>query len=146
MNSPDLRWVFDTNAAVSALLFEQSVPGKALHAGLQQGTILQSEATIAELSAVLARKKFDRYLTRDQRDQFLVMLLQVAIIVEISEEIRASRDPKDDKFFELALSGKASCLVSGDADLLALNPFRGIPILNPAAFLTWLPKANPDAP
>lgn len=140
MNSPDLRLVFDTNAIVSALLFEQSVPGKAFLAALERGVILQSEATIAELSAVLARKKFDRYLTKEERDQFLGMLLHVAIVVEIDEEIRACRDAKDDKFLELASAGRASVLVSGDGDLLALNPFRGIPVMTPAEFLAWLPS------
>jgi putative PIN family toxin of toxin-antitoxin system len=144
MSSPDARWVFDTNAIVSALLFEQSVPGQAFHTAIDCGSILLSDSTVAELVAVLARKKFKRYLTLEEREQFVSMLVQVAMIVEITEAIRACRDPKDDKFLETALAGKASCLVSGDADLLALNPFRGIPILNPAAFLAWLPKSNPD--
>ena len=45
------------------------------------------------------------------------------------------RDPDDDKFLELAVSGNADYLVSGDDDLLALHPFREIPILRPAEFL-----------
>jgi uncharacterized protein len=53
----------------------------------------------------------------------------------IAERIAACRDPTDDKFLELAVSGKADLIVSGDGDLLALNPFRGIPILAPAAFV-----------
>ena len=140
MSSPDFRWVFDTNAIISAVLFEQSVPGHAFYAALECGGILQSQATAAELSEVLARKKFDRYLTREDRDLFLSMLLNEATIVEITVEIHACRDPKDDKFLELAISGQTSCLVSGDPDLLVLNPFRGIPILTPAQFLEWLAK------
>jgi predicted nucleic acid-binding protein len=57
-------------------------------------------------------------------------------LVDVTERVAACRDPKDDKFLELAVSGRASCIVSGDKDLLALHPFRGIAILNPAAFLT----------
>ncbi len=45
------------------------------------------------------------------------------------------RDPDDDKFLELALSGDADVIVSGDDDLLVLHPFRGIPILSCDAFL-----------
>lgn len=41
----------------------------------------------------------------------------------------------DDKFLELAVNGHADLIVSGDADLLALGPFRGIPIITPATFL-----------
>ncbi len=66
----------------------------------------------------------------------LVSLLKEAELAQVSEIITACRDAKDDKFLELALSGRASCNVSGDADLLALSPFRGIPILTPREFLT----------
>jgi uncharacterized protein len=51
------------------------------------------------------------------------------------EEIRECRDPKDDKFLELAIDGRASEIVTGDADLLAMHPFRGIAVLTPATFL-----------
>src|SRR5438105_2837669 len=123
------RYVFDNNAVVSALLFEQSVPGQAFHAALDRGGILLSQATFAELTEVLGRKKFDRYVTREEREQFLALLLREATVVEIMEEIRACRDPKDDKFLELAIRGGASCLVTGDQDLLVLHPFRGVPVV-----------------
>ena len=45
------------------------------------------------------------------------------------------RDPKDDQILELAVSGNADCIVTGDDDLLTLNPFRGIAIITPADFL-----------
>ena len=49
--------------------------------------------------------------------------------------IRACRDPKDDKFLAVAVHERADLIVTGDADLLALHLFRGIFILNPADFL-----------
>jgi uncharacterized protein len=55
--------------------------------------------------------------------------------VEVDMRITICRDPKDDKFLELAVSGRATCIVTGDSDLLALNPFRGIAITTPQAFL-----------
>ena len=51
------------------------------------------------------------------------------------ESIRICRDPKDDKFLEAAISGSAEFIVTGDHDLLSLDPFRGIHILSPAGFL-----------
>ena len=51
-------------------------------------------------------------------------------------KIVACRDPKDDKFLDLAVSGQATHLVTGDPDLLALHPFRGIDIVTARAFLT----------
>ncbi len=55
--------------------------------------------------------------------------------VEVTQAITACRDPKDDKFLELAVSGRATHIVSGDQDLLALHPFAGIPIVTPGSFL-----------
>jgi putative PIN family toxin of toxin-antitoxin system len=140
--SPEPRYVFDTNAVVSALLFEQSPPGRALHAAIGRGRVLLSDATFAELSEVLARPRFDRYVAREQREQFLVTFLRDATLVQTPGLLQACRDPKDDKFLDLAVHGNASCIVTGDQDLLVLHPFRGIPILTPAQFLDSLAEES----
>jgi uncharacterized protein len=140
--SPKPRFVFDNNVLVSALLFEHSVPGQAFYAALNAGVILLSAATFVELSAVLCRPKFDRYVTPEERERFLAMLLAQSALIEVSDHLQECRDPKDDKFLELALSGGAACLVSGDRDLLALNPFRGVPILTPSDFVAWLDRSR----
>jgi uncharacterized protein len=142
--SPKPRYVFDTSAIISALLFEQSVPARALSNALDFADVLVSPATAEELREVLARKKFDRYLTGEEREQFLVLFLAKAVVVEIVEVVHVCRDPKDDKFLELAIDGQASCLITGDEDLLALHPFRHIPILTPASFLERFVNDNVD--
>jgi predicted nucleic acid-binding protein len=58
------------------------------------------------------------------------------MLVAITHTINECRDPRDDKFLELAVSGRADYLVSGDKDLLVLHPFRMIPILRPDQLLT----------
>ena len=58
-----------------------------------------------------------------------------AELVEITERVEVCREPKDDQILELAVSGNADCIVTGDDDLLTLNPFRGIAIITPADFL-----------
>jgi predicted nucleic acid-binding protein len=63
--------------------------------------------------------------------------------VPIIERIAACRDPTDDKFLELAINGRADLVVSGDHDLLALDPFRNIPIVMPAAFMRRVLAVNP---
>ena len=65
----------------------------------------------------------------------LAILLAKAELIVITERIVACRDPHDDKFLELAVNGRADLIVSGDGDLLALHPFRGIPIVTPAVFV-----------
>jgi len=141
----ELRCVFDTNAIVSAALFEHSIPGRAFYAALDRGVVVLSPATFVELTDVLRRKKFDRYLTVDEREQFLAKLLHDARLIETTETIRQCRDPKDDKFLELVVGGAASCLASGDEDLLILDPFRGVPILTPTKFLERVAEFAPPS-
>lgn len=131
----DGRYVFDTNVIVSALLFTDSTPGRAFFHVLDHSTVLMSPSLLKELQAVLSRPKFDRYVTREEREQFLAALLREAVLVEVTEQVQVCRDPKDDQVLDAAINGQATCIITGDADLLALHPFRGISILSPGDFL-----------
>jgi len=102
---------------------------------LRKGRVLVSFATLAELYEVLSRKRFHRYVDEEDIRLFLVALTREAQWVDEDVEIRACRDAKDDKFLELAVSGQGTHIVTGDSDLLALNPFRSIEILPPHRFL-----------
>ena len=133
MSNEHLRGVFDNNVLVSAVLLG-GVPRQAFDKLLDNGTVLVSVPVLLELAEVLRREKFDRYVTPDERMRFLVNFLKVAEMVEISETVLVCRDPKDDKLLELAASGKAGFLVTGDKDLLVLNPFRGVEIVTPREF------------
>ena len=133
--SSSARYVLDTNTLVSALLFEHSTPGQAFRRALKRGEILVSPSTLEELAEVLQRKKFDRYVTATEREEFLEAFVERATFIEPTEELRICRDAKDDKFLELAVSGRAAYLISGDDDLRSLNPFRGIDIVTAAEFL-----------
>jgi putative PIN family toxin of toxin-antitoxin system len=130
------RFVLDTNIFISAMLLPDSTPRYAFDRALDTGKILISISVLAELEAVLGRPKFDKYVYEDERKEFLAALVREAEFIDITEHITQCRDPKDDKFLELAVSGLADCLITGDADLLALHPFRGVPILRPADFLS----------
>jgi uncharacterized protein len=130
-----LRCVFDTNVLVSALLLPDSKPRHALDRALQEGKVLVSFAVLAELHEVLSRKRFRRYINEVDVRSFLAALARETQWVDADVQIQACRDPKDDKFLELAVSGQATHIVTGDADLLALNPFRGVKILAPHRFL-----------
>ena len=135
MTTNNPRYVFDTNAIVSAVLIKESVARLAFDKAIGQGSLLQSLATIDELNNVLRRKKFDHYITQDERLLFLARLLGNSILVEVTVTLNVCRDPKDDKFLELALSGDASHLITGDRDLLSLLPFCEIQIISPSTFL-----------
>src|SRR3989304_2888397 len=129
--TPELRPVFETGVAVSAVLLPRSIPRRAFDLAAQSGRLLASEVTIEELEEVLRRPKFDKYVSERARLEFLVALVSQAEIVPISHQISECRDRKDDKFLELAVSGTATHVISGDTDLLVLNPFRGIVIVSP---------------
>lgn len=135
MNDRPKRLVFDTNVLVSAALFADSVPRRALNASLTDGIVLLSLPLSLELAEVLIREKFDKYLAMETRMSFLNDLLRVVQTIDITETISVCRDPKDDKLLELAVSGRADHLITGDEDLLVLNPFRGVDILTPRQFL-----------
>lgn len=129
------RIVFDTNVIVSAILFFGSVPRRAVEIASTRGTILMSAALSDELNRILERDRFGSYVSRGQREHFLELLVREAEDIEIAESIQICRDPKDDRILELAVNGDAAYIVTGAADLLVLNPFRGIEILRPADFL-----------
>jgi putative PIN family toxin of toxin-antitoxin system len=129
------RIVVDTNALISRLLLPTSVPGQAVRKAVDNGILLVSKATMNELADVLARPKFDRYITLEDRQQFLRLLGRLAEFVPIVYPVHACRDPKDDKFLEVALNGKAELIFTGDADLLALRPWQEIVIISPADYL-----------
>jgi uncharacterized protein len=129
------KFVLDTNLIVSAVLMKKSAARDAFDKAKQEGDILLSLEVIDELYNVLARPAFNRYLDEEDRLKFLSLLIKEATLVEISEKVTECRDPKDDKFLELAINGKAKLIISGDKDLQTLHPFRGIDILSPREFL-----------
>ena len=129
------RIVADTNLLVSRLLLPQSLPAKAVRKAVDEGQLLVSDATLGELADVLSRAKFDPYVSLEDRQDFIRVLNRVAERIIVTAPIKACRDPKDDKFLELALNGEANMILTGDRDLLALHPFRGVDILSPRDYL-----------
>jgi uncharacterized protein len=131
-----MRCVVDTNVFVSASVFAFSVPRQAVEKGLRNSILLFSDFTMDELRNVLFRTKFDRYVTREERALFLAQIESAAEFVPIIQLVRACRDPKDDKFLEVALNGRADVIITGDADLLEMHPWRGIDVLTPSHYLS----------
>jgi putative PIN family toxin of toxin-antitoxin system len=129
------RFVVDTNVLISALLFKNSVPFRAIELAEKQGIILYSEATLNELEQVLNRKKFNKYLSLEDRQVFVLKIISTSELVSITEKIAVCRDEKDNKFLELAVSGNANVIVTGDLDLLVLNPFQAVEIVTPDIFI-----------
>lgn len=129
------RIVFDTNVLISAALSPEGTSKQALVHAAHTGLLLSSAETTEEFVTRLYRPKFERYLTPEDRDAYALWVRVRTEAVEVTDRVAICRDPDDDKFLSLALSGKAEVIVSGDQDLLVLDPFRGVRIVKPAEFL-----------
>lgn len=130
-----LRAVIDTNVIVSAALLPRSISRQTFDFVVLQGQILVSEDTLAELDEVLCRPKFNKYILERKRLEFFAAFVHTAEIIQVTQVITECCDEKDNKFLELAISGDASHIISGDNDLLVLNPFRSVAIISPSTFL-----------
>jgi len=134
-----LNFVIDTNILVSAVLKPDSTPGKALTLAKSIGEIVFCAETKAELLDVIARDKFDFYLDKRSRLESVNKFLISPIILKTDKTIQC-RDEKDVVFLNVAIQTNATCIISGDQDLLIMNPFRGIPILKPSEFVSAYQK------
>jgi putative PIN family toxin of toxin-antitoxin system len=121
-----LRLVIDTNVLVSGLLTQNSIPQQVYDYAIARATLLQSQATLSELERVLIRPKFDRYVSLERRLRFIAGLVNRVEYIDVNETLAICRDPKDNSLLELAASGQASHLITGDQDLLVLNPFTSL--------------------
>ncbi len=129
-------FVFDTNSLISASILPNSSLRQAFEKALKLGSIASSQEVFEEYMEVLFRRKFDKYFISNEERFAIINLIGTKLLIFSPVEIIADcRDPKDNKFLELAISSNASCIITGDKDLLFLHPFRGIPILNAADFI-----------
>ena len=136
-----MRAVIDTGIFVSALIRSWGTIGSVLRA-LRDGnfTAIYTTEILVEIIDVLGRDKFRvKYHIEPDDVSALIYLIRLRGELVIPDQtVDACRDPKDNKFLEAALAGKADCIVSGDADLLGMGSFEGMPILRPAEFLARL--------
>lgn len=136
LSTPARRVVLDTNVVASALLFP-SAPSALIRTAWKSGAItpLVCRTTTLELMRVLAYPRFG--LSEREHGDFVAEYLQFAEVVDVFEGTRRGpecRDPDDQVFVELAIAGRAECIVSGDKALLALNAQGGITVWSLAEF------------
>ena len=140
-----MRALVDTSILVRALIKPQGTVGPVLaRLRNQQYTLLYSDNLLHELADVLGRRHIrDKYdLTEEDARTVVALLLLRGEPVVPDRRFTICRDPKDNELLEIAATGKASVIVTGDEDLLVLNPFEGIPIVGSAEFLEMLDKGT----
>jgi len=108
--------VFDASSIVSAALKADSIPERALLQAEEVDVFALSAAVDTEIAEVLNRPKFARAISRRRRERFLRLMRDAAIWFDPAARVRECRDPKDDKYLELALASGAETIVSSDDD------------------------------
>jgi hypothetical protein len=130
-----MRLILDTNILISAFVFKSETANIVVRHAAKKHTLLFSESTFKELKSTLLKPKFAEIAELSTIRNFIINLIKIGEFIDPKIKIAECRDPRDNKFLELAVAGNASCIVTGDKDLLVLNPFRGIKIISPGEFL-----------
>lgn len=143
-----MRVVVDTNVFISSLLSPQGIPDQLFDFWEQHlFDILVSDASLDELARVLRYPKIRKRLHVSEAvlDDYVRNFREKAIVVEPQERVDAvTDDASDNVYLEIALAGKAHCVVTGDRHLLQLQEYQGVVILTPAAFLDQLASLLAD--
>ena len=140
-----IRAVVDTNILVRAVIKPTGSVGPVLQRlRRREYSLLISRATLDELVEVLYRPRLrTKYELSDRVLRATIRLIVLrGELLQPGRRIIACRDPRNDKFLEVAVSGRAQVIVSGDEDLLTLHPFERIPIVAPARFLAMMDKGD----
>ena len=134
MRSARKKVVFDTSSLIPACLNPDHEPAQILRRALLEHDVFTSAEAFNELALVLSRDKFNAWRPIEHRLIWMRLFRDAVFFVETDISVTECRDPKDNKFLDLALYAKADILVSSDIHLLEMHPFRGVHILQLAGF------------
>ena len=115
-----MRLILDTNLWVSFLISSKFEKLDELLFN-QKSKLLFSQELLEEFVAVAKRPKLRKYISKDELEDLLEIIDEVAEFVNVTSEISECRDPKDNFLLSLAVDGKADYLLTGDKDLLVLK-------------------------
>jgi len=127
--------VVDTNIFVSAFLGSKNAKLIVRDILTDQHILIMSREQLVEIKAVLQRPKFCKHIHPHELEEFISLLSFKIIVPSNYGKINDCRDAKDNMILEAAVYGNADFIISGDEDLLILNLYRWIKILNPVAFI-----------
>ncbi len=135
-----MRVVFDTVGFVRALINPKSRWGRIVFDYAASYTLILSRPMVVEILAVLRRPEVVRlFQTLPGRDPATILhILQTAETIQLTGIPAVNRDPKDDKVLATAVAGKADYLVSEDRDLLDMERYEGIAIIDAEEFIGML--------
>ncbi len=129
-----LKFVFDTNVLVSALISTMGNPALLLDKAGKSYTLFISKDILTELEAVISRDKFG--FTEEEINTIIEAIISFSEVInpEIKLDVIES-DPDDNKILECAVACGASYIVSGDRHLLEFKKYGKIKIITPKVAL-----------
>lgn len=130
-----IKIVIDTNIFVSAFLGSKNARLVLKEAIDGDFLLVMSKEQLREIKEVLYRPKFSKYIIPAEVDELISLLSIKAIVPVIYEKITDCSDPKDNMILEEAVYGNAQYIITGDKDLLVLNPYKWIKIVNLRDFI-----------
>jgi putative PIN family toxin of toxin-antitoxin system len=128
------RAVLDTNILVSGLGWGGH--SAAILDAVSEGRVvlIASAPLLEELRRVLAYPKLAKVVSDAAR--LADIIAASSVVVEPDRVLAIINDESDNRVLEAAAAASADYIVSGDADLLDLGFFEGIPIVTAAQFVT----------
>lgn len=129
-----MRLLLDTNVLVAALVARGTCHELIEHC-VRQHVVISSQPLFDELRDVLERKFRQRAV--DVRGAIQLFTETFTLVVPGALDTPTCRDRDDDVVLATALSGACTAIVTGDQDLLVLDPFRGVRVISPSAFWQW---------
>lgn len=139
MINKTVKVIFDTNIWISFLIGLRLAKIKR-YISNRRITIITTEQLILELKTVTSREKIKKYFSEENVKELIDLIETIAVKVEITPTHFLSRDPKDNFLLDMIDFSNAEYLVTGDKDLLELNPFKTAQIITPEEFEKQLGK------
>jgi putative PIN family toxin of toxin-antitoxin system len=133
MKGKSIKVIFDTNVWISFLIGKRLLT---IRNYIANGmiTIITTRQLLDEIKEVTGRERLEKYFPQQSVFELIQLLETIAEQIEIKPTHFLNRDPKDNFLLDLIDFSKADYLVTGDKDLLELNPFKTATILTPANF------------
>ena len=129
-----MKLLLDTNVLVAALLARGTCSDLLEHC-VRHHVVIFSRPLLDELREVLSRKFRQR--AADVRATVRLFEETLTLVTPLPLEAPVCRDADDDVVLATARAGECAAIVTGDQDLLILDPFQAIRVLTPSAFWKW---------
>jgi putative PIN family toxin of toxin-antitoxin system len=132
-----IKVIFDTKIWISFLIGKRLLNIKNF---ICSGNIIivVTPQLINEIKIVTQREKLKKYFNQNDVNGLIDLMETISLNVDIKEKHLICRDPKDNFLLDLIEFSNADFLVTGDKDLLELNPFKSGQIINPKDFERYL--------